>query len=342
MMSSNEVVTLINALGTGSKDFNIENLRYDKIIIMTDADVDGSHIRTLLLTFFFRQMRELIERGHIFIAQPPLYKIAKGKQHSYLKDEEALDQYLTQSALENTELFVNPEAPAISGAALEELVAEYRGVMATIARLSRLYPEAVLTELLGHSVLQVGDLQAESEVSGWIQGLQERFDAMEGSGPTYRCIVRKDLERNYYFPGLVRTSHGVDTDYELHRDFFTSGEYREICAVGQKISYLIESGGYIKRGERQSEVDDFPAVLDWLMAEAKRGHYIQRYKGLGEMNPDQLWETTMDPEGRRMLQVTIEDAIAADQIFTTLMGDQVEPRREFIEKNALAVGNLDI
>jgi DNA gyrase subunit B len=344
MLSSVEVGTIVTALGCGigTHEFTPDKLRYHSIIIMTDADVDGSHIRTLLLTFFFRQMRELIERGHIFIAQPPLYKIAKGKQHSYLKDEEALDQYLTQSALENTELFVNPEAPAISGAALEELVAEYRGVMATIARLSRLYPEAVLTELLGHSVLQVGDLQAESEVSGWIQGLQERFDAMEGSGPTYRCIVRKDLERNYYFPGLVRTSHGVDTDYELHRDFFTSGEYREICAVGQKISYLIESGGYIKRGERQSEVDDFPAVLDWLMAEAKRGHYIQRYKGLGEMNPDQLWETTMDPEGRRMLQVTIEDAIAADQIFTTLMGDQVEPRREFIEKNALAVGNLDI
>ena len=344
MLSSVEVGTIVTALGCGigTHEFTPDKLRYHSIIIMTDADVDGSHIRTLLLTFFFRQMRELIERGHIFIAQPPLYKIAKGKQHSYLKDEEALDQYLTQSALENTELFVNPEAPAISGAALEELVAEYRGVMATIARLSRLYPEAVLTELLGHSVLQVGDLQAESEVSGWIQGLQERFDAMEGSGPTYRCIVRKDLERNYYFPVLVRTSHGVDTDYELHRDFFTSGEYREICAVGQKISYLIESGGYIKRGERQSEVDDFPAVLDWLMAEAKRGHYIQRYKGLGEMNPDQLWETTMDPEGRRMLQVTIEDAIAADQIFTTLMGDQVEPRREFIEKNALAVGNLDI
>lgn len=344
MLSSVEVGTIVTALGCGigADEFDADKLRYHSIIIMTDADVDGSHIRTLLLTFFFRQMRELIERGHIFIAQPPLYKIGKGKQHSYLKDEEALDKHLIQAALEDTELFVNADAPPIGGLALEELVTQYRGVMATILRLSRLYPDAVLKELMALEQLSVESLQSGEKVNAWVQLLQERLDKMDINGPQYRAVVRKDQERNYFMPVVVVTSHGIDTDYEFHHDFFVSGEYREICSVGQKLTGLIEDQGYVKRGERQEDVVDFPEALEWLLAEAKRGHYIQRYKGLGEMNPDQLWETTMDPEGRRMLRVTIEDAIAADQIFTTLMGDQVEPRREFIEANALAVANLDI
>ena len=343
MLSSAEVGTIVTALGCGigKDEFNPDKLRYHNIIIMTDADVDGSHIRTLLLTFFFRQMRELVERGHIYIAQPPLYKIGKGKQHSYLKDDEALDQHLIQAALENAELFVNPDAPSINGQGLEDLVKQYRSVVATIARLSRLYPEVVLGELMYTSQLSVDDLNSEETVNSWAEVLQQRLDALEGQ-IQYRCVVRKDQERNYYFPVIVKTAHGIDTDYEFHHDFFSSGEYREITSAGQSIDGLIEENGYIKRGERQSDVSDFPTALDWLMNEAKRGHYIQRYKGLGEMNPEQLWETTMDPEGRRMLQVTIEDAIAADQIFTTLMGDHVEPRREFIEENALAVANLDI
>lgn len=344
MLSSVEVGTIVTALGCGigSDEFNVEKLRYHSIIIMTDADVDGSHIRTLLLTFFFRQMRELIERGHIFIAQPPLYKIAKGKQHTYLKDEDSLDMHLIQAALEGAELYVNPEAPAIGGQGLEELVTQYRGVMATISRLSRLYPEIVLEELMALEQLSVDSLENEQLVNSWVSTLQERLDELDHNGPQYRVVVRKDPERNYFMPVVVRTSHGIDTDFEFHHDFFASGEYREICSVGQKLTGLMEDGGYVKRGDKQMEVEAFPAALEWLLGEAKRGHYIQRYKGLGEMNPDQLWETTMDPEGRRMLRVTIDDAIAADQIFTTLMGDQVEPRREFIEENALAVANLDI
>ena len=344
MLSSVEVGTIVTALGCGigTDEFNIEKLRYHSIIIMTDADVDGSHIRTLLLTFFFRQMRELIERGHIFIAQPPLYKIAKGKQHTYLKDEESLDKHLIQAALDGAELYVNGDAPAISGPGLEELVIQYRGVMATILRLSGLYPEVVLQELMVLDQLSVDSLKSEDLVNSWVINLQGSLDKLDHNGPRYQAIVRKDLERNYFMPVVVQTAHGTNTDFVLRHDFFASGEYREICFVGQKLAGLMEDGSYVKRGEKQTEVDDFPGALEWLLAEAKRGHYIQRYKGLGEMNPDQLWETTMDPAGRRMLRVTIEDAIAADQIFTTLMGDQVEPRREFIEQNALAVANLDI
>lgn len=344
MLSSAEVGTIVTALGCGigKDEFDPDKLRYHSIIIMTDADVDGSHIRTLLLTFFFRQMPELVERGHIYIAQPPLYKIAKGKQHQYLKDDAALNDYLTQSALEGAALYVSADAPPVAGEALENLVNDYRGVCKTVDRLSRLYTADVLWAMLKLPRLAQEELENEATVSEWASGLQAQLEDSVMDGKVYTCFVRRDSERSIYFPVVKLLSHGVETETEYHHEFFGSGEYRQLCDLGEKLSGLIEADGYIQRGEKRFETQSFYDVFDWLMAEAAKGYNIQRYKGLGEMNPDQLWETTMDPETRRMLKVTIEDAIAADQIFTTLMGDQVEPRRDFIEDNALSVANLDV
>jgi len=344
MLGSAEVGTIVTALGCGigKEEFNVEKLRYHSIIIMTDADVDGSHIRTLLLTFFFRQMRELIDRGHIFIAQPPLYKIAKGKQHQYLKDDDALDQYLTQSALEGASIFVNPNAPAISGSALEELVNRYRSVAATIQRLSRLYAEIVLWQMVYGTSITLEQLRDEREVAAFCEQLGDRLRAVAPKGNVYSVFVRKDQERQLFFPVVKVLAHGVESETEYHHEFFSSGEYRSLIALGETLNTLIDEDGYFQRGDKTLQTRSFAQGLEWLMAEARKGYTIQRSKGLGEMNPEQLWETTMDPEVRRMLKVTIEDAIAADQIFTTLMGDQVEPRRDFIEENALSVANLDI
>jgi DNA gyrase subunit B len=344
MLGSAEVGTIVTALGCGigKDEFNADKLRYHSIIIMTDADVDGSHIRTLLLTFFFRQMRELVDRGHIFIAQPPLYKIAKGKQHQYLKDDEALDQYLTQSALDTASIYVNADAPPISGSALEELVKRYRTVEATINRLSRLYAENVLWQMVYGASLALEDMRDEQTVLAFCQQLTERLETVASKGSVDTVVVRKDQERQLYFPVVKLLSHGVESETEYHHEFFSSGEYRSLIALGETLNTLIDEDGYFQRGEKVLQTRSFALGLDWLMTEARKGYSIQRYKGLGEMNPEQLWETTMDPEVRRMLKVTVEDAIAADQIFTTLMGDQVEPRREFIEANALSVANLDI
>ena len=346
MLSSAEVGTLITALGCGigKQEFDAEKLRYHSIIIMTDADVDGSHIRTLLLTFFFRQMRELIERGHVFIAQPPLYKVGKGKQEQYLKDEAGLTGFLTQSALEGASLHVNTEAPGLSGSALESLVNEYRVAMSTIERLSRLYPSEILNEAIYQPVLKIDDLVDDGKVADWGEGI---LSALEASGINsgshrYELRIHEDSERGLFLPVIRITAHGVPTDFLFTLDFFQSGEYLSLVNLGEKINGLLEETAYVKRGERQQPVSSFKEALDWLMAQSRRGYNIQRYKGLGEMNPEQLWETTMDPETRRMLQVTIEDAIAADQMFTCLMGDQVEPRRDFIETNALSVANLDV
>ena len=344
MLGSAEVGTIVTALGCGigKEEFDADKLRYHSIIIMTDADVDGSHIRTLLLTFFFRQMRELIERGHIFIAQPPLYKIAKGKQHQYLKDDEALNDYLTQSALENTSIFVNPDAPPITGENLEDLVRQFRAVTTTIERLSRLYSDEVLWQMVYGDSLTLEQMADESSVTVFAQQLSERLLTVAPKGSSYDVVVRKDQERQLYFPVVKLLSHGVDSETEYHHEFFSSSEYRSMVDLGATINSLIEEEGYFQRGEKVLHTQEFAEGLAWLMNEARRGYNIQRYKGLGEMNPEQLWETTMDPEVRRMLKVTIEDAIGADLMFTTLMGDHVEPRRDFIEENALSVANLDI
>ncbi len=344
MLSSQEVGTIVTALGCGigKEEFDPDKLRYYSIIIMTDADVDGSHIRTLLLTFFFRQMRELIERGHVYIAQPPLYKIARGKQHQYLKDDEELGAYLTQSALEAASIYVNAEAPPITGTALQELVDRYRAVAATIQRLGRLYSAEVLWQMVRVEHLGVEQLRDERAVAAFAEQLSECLLSSAAKGNLYSVAVRKDQERQLYFPVVKLLAHGVESETEYHHEFFASSEYRGLTALGQTINNLIDEDGYFQRGDKTLRTRDFAQGLEWLMAEARRGYTIQRYKGLGEMNPDQLWETTMDPSVRRMLKVTIEDAIAADQIFTTLMGDQVEPRREFIEDNALSVANLDV
>jgi DNA gyrase subunit B len=344
MLGSAEVGTIVTALGCGigKDEFDPDKLRYHSIIIMTDADVDGSHIRTLLLTFFFRQMRELIDRGHVFIAQPPLYKIAKGKQHQYLKDDEALNQYLTQSALENASIFVNRDAPAISGSGLEELVVRYRGVASTIDRLSRLYDASVLWEMVYGVALTQEQMRDEQQVNNYAEQLSERLQTATDKTNNYSALVRKDQERQLYYPVIKLLAHGVESETEYHHEFFSSGEYRSMVELGETLNTLIEEDGYFQRGEKILQTRSFAEGLEWLMSEARKGYNIQRYKGLGEMNPDQLWDTTMDPEARRMLKVTVEDAIAADQIFTTLMGDHVEPRRDFIEENALSVANLDV
>ncbi len=344
MLSSQEVGTLITALGCGigRTEFNIEKLRYHNIIIMTDADVDGSHIRTLLLTFFFRQMPELIENGYIYIAQPPLYKVKRGKQEQYLKDDPALDDYLTQSALENASLHVNESAPGIADSQLESIVKDYRNVHAVIKRLARLYPSDVMRELIYMPEVAQPDLADQAVMQKWIDTLSQRIVDLKMTGSEMTFEIIEDKELKFWLPKVTILAHGVANEYSWNIDFFSSGDYRKIVNMGKQLQGLIEEGGFVQKGERKREVDSFEEALNWLMTESTKRHNIQRYKGLGEMNPDQLWETTMDPDVRRMLKVTIEDAIAADQIFNTLMGDHVEPRREFIETNALHVANLDI
>jgi len=345
MLSSVEVGTLITALGCGigREEFNADKLRYHRIIIMTDADVDGSHIRTLLLTFFYRQMPELIERGYIYIAQPPLYKIKKGKQEQYVKDDGALNALLLSAAINKAQLYVNPEAPPLSGPALESLANEYMLVMAAIRRLARRYDSELLEKMVYMSALDEAGMQDLEAVARWCAELVERVNAGLSSGQRYECVVTPGDEDQPFVATFSKWTHGiVASEQSITRDFFVSPEYEHIQSLGQQLDGLLSAGAYVQRGERRTEVASFKQALTWLMDEAKRGQSIQRYKGLGEMNPEQLWETTLDSENRRLLQVRIEDAVGADDIFTTLMGDQVEPRRDFIEKNALSASNLDI
>ncbi|QKK99898.1 DNA topoisomerase (ATP-hydrolyzing) subunit B [Pseudomonas sp. NY5710] len=343
MISSQEVGTLITALGCGigREEYNIDKLRYHNIIIMTDADVDGSHIRTLLLTFFFRQLPELVERGYIYIAQPPLYKVKRGKQEQYIKDDEAMEEYMTQSALEDASLHLDESAPAVAGVQLENLVNEFRGVMKTLKRLSRLYPEEITEHFIYLPEVTVEQLGDHAAMQAWLVKFQARLSNSQKSGLAYQASLREDKERNVWLPEVEVTSHGLASYVTFNRDFFGSNDYRTVVNLGANLSTLLGEGAYVQRGERRKAVSEFKEALDWLMNESTKRHTIQRYKGLGEMNPEQLWETTMDPTVRRMLKVTIEDAIAADQIFNTLMGDAVEPRRDFIESNALSVSNLD-
>lgn len=346
MLASVEVGTLITALGCGigREEFNPDKLRYFRVILMTDADVDGSHIRTLLLTFFYRQMPELIERGHIYIAQPPLYKVKKGKQDSYVKDDAELSENLLQAALDGAVLVPKSGTDtSIQGAALEELARDYMAAMSAIQRLSRRYDSALLEQLIYLPSLESTQLRGDSGYpSGWVETLIERLNAGSGERPVYRAIVEPRAEGEPVSLVVSRRTHGLDRQFRLSTEFFGSSEYATLARLGVRLSGLFDNGLEVRRGERTRVVRHFRETMDWLLDEAKRGQHIQRYKGLGEMNPDQLWETTMNPATRRLLQVRIEDAIAADEIFTTLMGDQVEPRRNFIAQNALEVLNLDV
>ncbi len=345
MLSSAEVGTLITALGCGigREEFNPDKLRYHRIIIMTDADVDGSHIRTLLLTFFYRQMHELIERGYIYIAQPPLYKIKKGKQEQYVKDDFALNAYLLSNALEDARLHVNIEAPAISGTALGQLAERYMAVMAGIKRLSRRYDPAILDKLVYMPTLDASISHEAAKVVDWFSELEQRTNRALPPGQKFEILVALQSEQEGFIANLVKRTHGIiAVEQRLSSEFFASGEYQRMTELGRQLDGLLGVGAYVMRGERRQEIASFKQAIEWLLEQARRGQHIQRYKGLGEMNPEQLWETTMNAETRRLLRVRIEDAVAADEIFTTLMGDQVEPRREFIETNALAVANLDV
>jgi len=346
MLSSAEIGTLITALGCGigREDYDPDKLRYHRIIIMTDADVDGSHIRTLLLTFFYRQMPELIERGHVYIAQPPLYRVKKGKQIQYVKDDTALEDYLIQIALQGTALHLSSDLPEVSGLALENIVSKYQQTMRILDRLGRLYSKEVLEAMVYIPKLPMAALSSNQSVSNWLLHLQERIATVTTDEHAVKMdfSVTHNVERDVYLPTVTITEHGILKQTIFNYDFFLSNDYAAIVELGELLYDLVTDGAYVVRGEKKRSVSSFKEMLAWLMQEAKRGQQIQRYKGLGEMNPDQLWETTMDPQIRRMLQVKVEDAVAADGIFNTLMGDNVESRREFIEQNALYVDNLDI
>ncbi|MFP1681861.1 DNA topoisomerase (ATP-hydrolyzing) subunit B [Alloalcanivorax sp. C16-1] len=344
MLSSQEVATLITALGCGigRDEYNADKLRYHRIIIMTDADVDGSHIRTLLLTFFFRQMPEMIERGHIYIAQPPLYKVKKGKQETYIKDDPALEDYLTTLALDKAALYPGDGAPPVSGEPLAKLIAEYRQVMRIVERQSRVFPAVVLEQMIYMGSLDEQRLSDRAAMDEWCQRLGARVDALTDATQSFTVSAEEDKERGLFLPRVQVIAHGLPREYRVSLEFLQSPDYERIKHLGETLEGLLAEDAAVERGETRRPIRHFADALSWLMQQARRGTSVQRYKGLGEMNADQLWETTMDPESRRMLQVTVEDAIAADQIFTTLMGDDVDPRRRFIESNALQVSNLDI
>ena len=343
MLASAEVGTLITALGCGigRDDFDVDKLRYHRIIIMTDADVDGSHIRTLLLTFFYRQMPILIERGHIYIAQPPLYKVKKGKQEHYVKDDLELNALLLSNAIDGAALHVSAEAPPLSGRGLESLARQYVEVQSIVRRWARRYDERLLDQLLYLPQLTTEAFDRADTLADWVRQLENRLNNLDDVSRVYRVGVEPMTPAGHRI-SIRRSEHGLTSEKHIPREFFDSAEYKRIAELAAILGDLMGQGAYILRGEERQEVGSFKQAMTWLFEQAKKGQSIQRYKGLGEMNANQLWDTTINPETRRLMQVRIEDAVAADEIFTTLMGDAVEPRREFIEKNALHASNLDI
>lgn len=345
MLASVEIGTLITALGCGigREEYNPDKLRYHHIIIMTDADVDGAHIRTLLLTFFYRQMPEIIDRGYIYIAQPPLYKIKKGKQEHYVKDDDQLAAYLMQIALEEAALYPNQQAPAINDVMLEKTLQQHIECLSIIKRLAKRYPQEIIKQLRFLPKLTQEYFHQQEKLQSWCDSLQQQLDALNSDSKQFKVIAVADSEEaTIFIPAVMIMEHGIETCHRLTQSLFNAAEYSKLVNLTSQQQQLLEEGAYIQRADKKQSVTQFDQVYDWLMQQAKKGQTIQRYKGLGEMNPDQLWETTMDPATRRLMQVTVEDAVSADQMFTTLMGDQVEPRREFIEANALSAENIDV
>ncbi|WP_333617154.1 DNA topoisomerase (ATP-hydrolyzing) subunit B [Acinetobacter variabilis] len=346
MISSAEVGTLITALGCGigREEYNPDKLRYHKIIIMTDADVDGSHIRTLLLTFFFRQMPELVERGHIYIAQPPLYKLKKGKQEQYIKDNDALETYLISNAIDELELHISADAPAIRGEALANVITDYQTSQKSLARLTVRYPASLLDALISLEAFKLDQLEDKAYVETWGEDLRAAIEKIQPSLRPELSLERfeKDVDGQIvesWLPRITIYVHNLPHHYLLDASLLSSSEYARLLKNSKSWFTLLEEGAYLQKGERKIQVSSFHQVWQHILQDSRRGMMIQRYKGLGEMNADQLWETTMDPENRNMLQVTVQDAIEADRMFSCLMGDDVEPRRAFIEENAL---NADI
>ncbi len=343
MLSSAEVGTLITALGcgVGREEYDPAKLRYHRIIIMTDADVDGSHIRTLLLTFFYRQMPELIERGHVYIAQPPLYKVKHNKQERYIKDDQELDAYFMEMALAGSELRLADTAPPLSMEALRELGHDHLLLQTILRRLSRRYDPLLLeTMRTVPMVTEGGAAPTREELEAWSKVLREQLFRKVSSQVGVQTEVVQGSRQGWQI-NVTTTMHGIDTVSELDADFFASGEYRKLTQLGNKLEKPLPATARLRAGEHIMPIHTLRQALETLLNLVQKNTHIQRYKGLGEMNPEQLWETTMDPAARNLLHVQIEDAVAADEIFSTLMGDQVEPRREFIEKHALAVTNLD-
>ncbi len=344
MLSSAEVGTLITALGTGigKEDYDPDKLRYHRIILMTDADVDGSHIRTLLLTFFYRQMPELIERGHIYIGLPPLYKIKQGKTELYLKDDAALNAYLASNAIEGAALIPAEGEPPITGAALEQLLLAFAGARETITRNAHRYDPAILEALVDFTPLDIEHLSQNIDERVELDALEKRVNRKGLGKPRYALRLQAATESHPAALVAKRSHMGEELIQILPLAAFGSGELRPLREAAAQLHGLIRDGAKIVRGNREKSIESFAEAQEWLLEEAKKGRQIQRFKGLGEMNPEQLWDTTVNPETRRLLQVKIEDAVAADEVFSTLMGDVVEPRRAFIEDNALKAGNLDI
>jgi DNA gyrase subunit B len=341
MISSAEVGTLITALGCGigREEYNPDNLRYHRIIIMTDADVDGAHICTLLLTFFYRQMPELIERGHLYIAQPPLYKVKKGKDERYLKEESELNLYILKLALKNTQLKPGPDEADLSTQALESLAESYTTVLAIVDRLSRQYNREVLETLLDSQPLTTAIINDEALFTQWAEQFQQ---VLTSNGSADYTVALKPASEGGNQLHIERRKYGLVESITLTRGALASGDFRLIAGLAEKLDGLIKPGAEITVDGKSLPIVSFSAAMEFILQQGRKGLMIQRYKGLGEMNPEQLWETTMDYAERRLLQVNVEDAIGADQIFTTLMGDEVAPRRAFIETNALTVANLDV
>ena len=342
MISSEEVGTLITALGCGigKDEYNLAKLRYHRIIIMTDADVDGSHIRTLLLTFFYRQLPEIVEKGYIYIAQPPLYKVKKGKQEHYVKDDAQLNEYLIQLALDKAQLFTDETAPPIQGQGLEKLAKEFTSVVSVINRLSRRYDDVFLEQFCYMDVINDDLKQDQQKLTAWFAKMEQQLKECESKAV---FLIELDYKAANEFSAVVNKKlHGITKTFVLPSTFFNGKDYQKISQYANDTAGMFNEASYMQMGERQQPVNSFKQAFEWMMKEIKKGQHIQRYKGLGEMNPEQLWETTLDSNNRRLLQVRIEDVIAADEIFTTLMGDVVEPRRDFIVKNALDVTNLDV